>query len=144
MRMDGVVLSDSTAALGICQRSGLGGRARHVAVQHLWAQDSINKKGLSICKVRGDHDLSDILIKPIRSYIFNRHLSRMHFTFPDSDLKLYLCNSAYRVCTHDPLRPRGRGGCLDWRVHMSVSTQFSRLVHVSAPAYAIVTAGASR
>ena len=86
MIMDGIVLSDSTAALGICQRSGLGGRTRHVQVQYLWVQDSIQKKELSICKVRGEHNLSDILTKPIGSEIFNRHLSRMQFIFHDTSV----------------------------------------------------------
>ena len=73
-------------------------------------QDSIQKKEVSIRQVRGDHNLSDILTKPIGGAIFNMHVSRMHFTFPGSNLKLNLCSSAHRVCTHDPLRPRGRGG----------------------------------
>ena len=60
MKMNVVVLSDNAAALGICQRSGHGGRARHVQVQYLWAQDSIQKKELSICKARDDRNLSDI------------------------------------------------------------------------------------
>ena len=136
MTMDGIVLSDSTAALGVCQRSGLGGRARHVQVQYLRAQDSIQKKELSICKVRGDHNLSDILTRPIGGEVFNRHLSRMQFAFHDVNIGLNVCsmmkqhsssNLTYadkctfgavgagartvsfrqiRMRTHDSLRPR--------------------------------------
>ena len=139
MTMDGIVLSDSAAALGICQRSGLGGRTRHVQVQYLWAQDSIQKKELSICKVRGEHSLSDILTKPIGGEVLNRHLSRMQFTFPDINVGLNVCNTTRQhsssdliravsfapirqICmrTHDPLRPRGRGevfGLMGPQVH---------------------------
>ena len=81
-----------------------------------------------MCKVRGDHNLSELLTTPIGLDVRNMHLSRMHFTFPDSNLKLNLCNSAHRVCTHDPLRLEGRGGCLDEWAHGLAGTH----VHMSS------------
>ena len=39
--LTGVVKSDSSSAIGIAHRDGLGGRCRHVKVQYLWIQSKI-------------------------------------------------------------------------------------------------------
>ena len=44
--------ADSSAAIGICQRSGLG-RVRHLAVAHLWIQEKIREAEFRLLKVLG-------------------------------------------------------------------------------------------
>ena len=41
----GLLRTDSSAAMGITKRSGLGGRTRHVQVQYLWVQRAVQKQG---------------------------------------------------------------------------------------------------
>ena len=45
--------ADSSAAIGICQRSGIG-RVRHLAVGQLWVQERIRDKTLRLRKVAGE------------------------------------------------------------------------------------------
>ena len=47
-----VVHSDSSAALAMSQRVGLG-KVRHIEVQYLWIQERYASKGLDLHKVRG-------------------------------------------------------------------------------------------
>ena len=42
--------------------------------------------------MRGEHNLSDILTKPIGSEICNRHLFRMQFIFHDANVGLNVCS----------------------------------------------------
>ena len=39
--LEGTVMSDSNAAIGITHRAGLGGRCRHIKVQYLWIQEKV-------------------------------------------------------------------------------------------------------
>ena len=91
MTIDGIVLNDRPLLWEFAKDQDLADA--HVQVQYLWVQDSIQKKELSICKVRGERNLSDILTKPIGGEVFNRHLSRMHITFPDLNVGLHVCNT---------------------------------------------------
>jgi len=82
MNLNGLVRTDSTAALGMTQRSGLGGRTRHIQVQYLWLQESVCKKELGLSKVASEDNLADILTKCVPNEFFNKHLQRMNFSFP--------------------------------------------------------------
>ena len=57
-----VVRSDSSAALAMPQRVGLG-KVRHLAVQYLWIQERHSKKELDLRKVKGEHNPADLLTK---------------------------------------------------------------------------------
>ena len=46
------ILSDATAAIGICRREGLG-RIRHLATSDLWCQQNCQKEACYIIKVAG-------------------------------------------------------------------------------------------
>ena len=61
----GVVRTDSSAAIGIASRKGLG-RTRHIRVQYLWIQERIACKDLKVKKVDGKENISDILTKHLR------------------------------------------------------------------------------
>ena len=43
--LSGEVRTDSSAAIGIANRVGLGGRSRHLRVQYLWIQECIEQGG---------------------------------------------------------------------------------------------------
>ena len=43
------VLTDATAAIGICRRRGLG-KVRHLAVADLWGQDKVRAKDFELVK----------------------------------------------------------------------------------------------
>ena len=53
-----IVRSDATAAIGICQREGLG-RVRHLATADLWIQQLARRKGVQLEKWPTDHNPSD-------------------------------------------------------------------------------------
>ena len=82
IEFSGQVFVDSTAAIGIAKRSGLGGRTRHVQVQWLWIQEEVSAKTLEVKKILGTHNMADILTKPVPSEVFDKHLKAMGFRFP--------------------------------------------------------------
>ena len=55
---------DSTAAIGICQRQGLG-KLRHLHVSDLWIQDAVLQKRINLHKVDGKLNPADVFIKLI-------------------------------------------------------------------------------
>ena len=60
--MDARVHIDSSAALGITSRKGLG-KLRHVRVQTLWVQDKLKEKELLLAKVLGEENVADLFTK---------------------------------------------------------------------------------
>ena len=53
---------DSSAAIGICSRQGLG-KLRHIDTQTLWIQEKVRLKEVIIKKVRGECNPADPLTK---------------------------------------------------------------------------------
>ena len=60
--------SDSTAAIGVCRRRGLG-RIRHLAVADLWLQDKIRAGEFSVHKVLGADNPADSMTKCVDRHI---------------------------------------------------------------------------
>ena len=58
--------SDSSAALGIASRSGLG-KIRHLETHTLWLQEKVRTGTITVKKVRGEVNLADLLIKNLPS-----------------------------------------------------------------------------
>ena len=56
------VWTDSSAALGICSRQGLG-KLRHLDTHTLWVQQAVRSKRLVLKKVLGDENPADLLTK---------------------------------------------------------------------------------
>ena len=81
LEMKGKVNTDSTAAIGITQRSGLAGRTRHIHVQYLWIQQEVADKGLGLKKVDTKENLADILTKTIAAETLDRHLKSLNLSF---------------------------------------------------------------
>ena len=58
--------ADSAAAIGICNRSGIG-RVRHLAVGQLWIQERIRDGTLALSKVKGEENPADVCTKHLGS-----------------------------------------------------------------------------
>ncbi len=73
MKMEGDVYTDSSAALGIAQRKGIG-KVRHLRTQGLWVQETRATGRLKYNKVLGTKNPSDILTKHVQGDLLDRHL----------------------------------------------------------------------
>ena len=70
------VLTDATAAIGICRRRGLG-KIRHLHVADLWVQDRVKKGDFALTKVAGADNPADILTKHVPRDVMVRHMNFM-------------------------------------------------------------------
>ena len=68
--------TDSTAAIGVCRRRGIG-RIRHLAVAFLWLQDKIRSGDMTIHKVLGADNPADVMTKIVNQAILEKGLQRM-------------------------------------------------------------------
>ena len=71
--MSAIVRSDSSAALAISQRVGLG-KVRHLQTQYLWIQERHADCSLLLQKVKGEWNPADILTKGVPQEVLNRHM----------------------------------------------------------------------
>ena len=60
--LDVRVWTDSSAAMGICTRQGLG-KLRHIDTQTLWIQEKVRTKQITLRKVLGEVNPADLLTK---------------------------------------------------------------------------------
>ena len=74
------VHADSSAAIGICRRSGIG-RVRHLAVGQFWVQQRIRQAAFTLHKVRGDCNPAGLCTKHLeRATADHPHrLAGLHF-----------------------------------------------------------------
>jgi hypothetical protein len=70
------VHADSAAAIGICNRSGIG-KVRHLAVAQLWVQDFVRSKACRLFKVLGTENPADLMTKPLARAEIDGHLARL-------------------------------------------------------------------
>ena len=70
------VHADSSAAIGICNRSGIG-KVRHLAVAQLWVQDHVRSKACRLFKVLGTENPADLMTKPLARAEIDGHLGRL-------------------------------------------------------------------
>ena len=68
--------TDSTAAVGICRRRGLG-KIRHLAAADLWVQDRLRCRDFSLVKIPGAENIADILTKHVTRPILCKHMASM-------------------------------------------------------------------
>ena len=80
------VLTDATAAIGICRRRGLG-KIRHLATADLWVQDRIKKGDVQLLKVPGVANPADVLTKHVDRTILDKHMITMNLKFEDGRAK---------------------------------------------------------
>ena len=74
--------TDSTAALGIMKRTGLG-KVRHLAVHLLWLQEHVRNKDIKANKVDGTKNQADMLTKHIGRALIDRYLPRLQLSWRD-------------------------------------------------------------
>ena len=72
--MAGDIYSDSSAALGIAQRQGIG-KLRHVRTQALWVQEVRSEGRLGYHKVLGSRNPSDAMTKYMTSVLLEQHIA---------------------------------------------------------------------
>ena len=77
LTLDISLLTDSSAALGICRRTGIG-KVRHLAVGQLWVQDKVRSGELKLYKVAGEKNPADLLTKPLPRGALSYHQAFMH------------------------------------------------------------------
>ena len=75
----GVVRTDSSAAMGMTYRTGLGGRCRHIKVQYLWIQQAVRSGDLSLTKVAGTENPADLMTKSVPADLAAKHLVKLGF-----------------------------------------------------------------
>ena len=82
--LTGVVKSDSSSAIGIAHRDGLGGRCRHIKVQYLCIQSKIKDGDLKLQKVLGTNNVADAMNAAVDRWALDKFLAAMNFTLmPD-------------------------------------------------------------
>ena len=77
--LTGVVKSDSSSAIGIAHRDGLGGRCRHIKVQYLWIQSQIKDGDLKLQKVLGTNNVADAMTKAVDRWALDKYMAAMNF-----------------------------------------------------------------
>ena len=107
----GEVYVDSSAALGIAQRQGMG-KVRHIRTQALWVQEVRATGRLLYKKVLGTRNPSNILIQHVASTLLDQHLMTVGPEFrggrADSaptldEIQLYDESAASRVVRFSPV-----------------------------------------
>ena len=76
MTLSGEIYADSSAALGIAQRCGIG-KVRHLRTKSLWVQEVRLTKRLAYHKVLGTKNPADILTKYVPAELLKRHLATL-------------------------------------------------------------------
>ena len=74
------VLTDATAAIGICRRRGLG-KVRHLATADLWVQDRIRKGDFKLSKVPGAENPADMLTKHVDKPLLLKHCNALGLSY---------------------------------------------------------------
>ena len=76
IKLDLEILTDATAAIGICRRRGLG-KIRHLHVSDLWVQDRLKKGDFKLTKVLGSENPADLLAKHVPRETMCTHMEFM-------------------------------------------------------------------
>ena len=67
---------DSSAAIGICKRTGVG-KIRHLDTRLLWIQDLVRDGTVGVMKVAGEYNPADLMTKHLGSDSISAHLVRL-------------------------------------------------------------------
>ena len=67
------VSTDSSAAMGISKRRGLG-KVRHIELNQLWLQEKVSSKEIEMRKVKGEDNVADALTKHLEQRNIARHM----------------------------------------------------------------------
>ena len=83
METTAVVLCDSSAAIGICSRQGVG-RVRHVNVRYLWMQQRLAEKEFELKKVDGKRNVADLMTKNLPKADLDKFMTAMKMSTTSS------------------------------------------------------------
>ena len=72
--------TDSSAALGVANRTGLG-KLRHLAVHLLWLQEKVRSSEICMHKVPGSHNPADVLTKHVPQDTMHKHMHALCLSF---------------------------------------------------------------
>ena len=72
--------SDSSAAIGISGRSGIG-RVRHLEVAGLWIQDRVRLGDLTLHKIHGPDNPADLMTKHVTADEIRKHCTALGVEF---------------------------------------------------------------
>ena len=75
-----LLMTDSTAARGMCHRRGLG-KVRHMDVQMLWLQQKVQNREVGLKKVAGKQNLGDLLTKYTDAQVLRFLIRSMSMAF---------------------------------------------------------------
>ena len=76
------VLADSSAAIGICRRTGIG-KVRHLAVGQLWVQERVRQGDFGLQKHPGSQNPADMLTKAVNQELTLRHTAAVGLSFAE-------------------------------------------------------------
>ena len=76
INVNGKVLSDSTAAIGIAYRAGLG-KTRHIRVQYLWIQQEVDEGRICLEKVLGTDNPADLMTKSLKKEDMTKIMNKL-------------------------------------------------------------------
>ncbi len=80
--VEATLLVDSSAALGIAERSGAG-KIRHLDTGMLWIQQKQRRGDIQLEKVPGSNNPADMWTKNVDHEVRNRHMTRIGFEYRD-------------------------------------------------------------
>ena len=80
------VCSDSSAAIGISNRLGLGA-TRHLSVRHLWVQHKVKEKEITLEKQDGKKNVADLGTKIQTGPTITNVMGRLGMRFERQELK---------------------------------------------------------
>ena len=87
--MSGQLWSDSSAAIGIASRRGLG-KVKHLHTQYLWIQERVKNKEFTLHKERTDRNVGDLFTKYLDRPKLDKFTSMCGFVVPRSASQLGL------------------------------------------------------
>jgi hypothetical protein len=67
---------DSSAAIGICRRTGVG-KVRHLDTRLLWVQELVRDGTIEVIKVAGTENPADLMTKHLAADLISAHLTRL-------------------------------------------------------------------
>ena len=71
---------DSTAAKGICTRTGTG-KLKHMDIQYLWIQQHVRMKSFSIKKIWGKVNMADLMTKYLDKATIDQHVQNLNMEY---------------------------------------------------------------
>ena len=123
MTIKGELHSDSSAALGICQRKGVG-KVRHSRVQALWVQEVHCSGRLKYHKILGSRNPSDILTTHFPADLLDTHLKTLGTEMREGRAEVAPELSSVMPCDVTWVKDGGMNGQSDKKVRTDPVVRF--------------------